>query len=179
MIVLSDDKKKIKKYNNRMRELANKYKDSPYYFKTIDSIDEIFIPYKKYLESLTSDEKIKYKIVPDAKLTFDGVYIVLGVNDHYLIEELTNSKKLNHLYAYGVADNATQILENCICPNNSIILLTAVFKDKQPSACGWRLHKHGKYYGIQNPSCEYIFDEEEIEMVFTFRIVSLVNEYEI
>jgi hypothetical protein len=38
---------------------------------------------------------------------------------------------------------------------------------------GWRWHKWGPYIGTQEPKCEYIHDEPEIEEVFTYHVYEL------
>mgnify|MGYP000101825354 CR=1 FL=1 len=43
-------------------------------------------------------------------------------------------------------------------------------RDEQSSSGGWRWHKWGKYIGKQKPQCEYIYDEPEIEEVYTFSV---------
>lgn len=39
---------------------------------------------------------------------------------------------------------------------------------------GWRWHKWGPYIGVQNPQCEYLYDEKNIDVVYTYHIYEIV-----
>lgn len=77
------------------------------------------------------------------------------------------------LTVYGVADNLDQIknyfkdvINN---PNvNFAISFVRLKKENEPKKGGWRWHKWGEYIGMQNPQCEYLADEPEIEEVLVF-----------
>lgn len=75
---------------------------------------------------------------------------------------------------YGVCDNIEQLLEACPeleAPSREfVVTLTRIVKAEQQESGGWRWHKWGSYIGKQNPSCEYIHDEPEIEQVFCYHI---------
>lgn len=86
------------------------------------------------------------------------------------IEELTDYKEKSWHYEYGVVDNATQIIENCKIPEDAVVLMVPVFKNKDEPFSGWRWHKWGAYYGIQNHQCEYLNDEDDVEMIYCFSI---------
>jgi len=77
------------------------------------------------------------------------------------------------LYGYGVCDNAQQVIDKFEL--NSLekqytVILTPIFKEKEPPADGWRWNKWGEYIGIQKPTAEYIYDESEIDMVFVYSV---------
>lgn len=55
---------------------------------------------------------------------------------------------------------------------NYLIILTPIHR--QPgNTGGWRWHKWGPYIGTQQPQCEYLDDEPEIEMVYVAHIYEL------
>jgi hypothetical protein len=49
-------------------------------------------------------------------------------------------------------------------------VLCKISKKDQPYVGGWRWHKWGKYIGDQNPMCEYIADEPEIDFVYVYNL---------
>lgn len=51
-----------------------------------------------------------------------------------------------------------------------VIAVTPILKSECDPVGGWRWHKWGDYIGEQNPQCEYLFDEPEIEKVYTAHI---------
>lgn len=81
----------------------------------------------------------------------------------------------NHSY-YGVADNLEQVIdfyntnEDGFFKGNHVISTFEVHKDVEAPYCGWRWHKWGPYIGTQEPRCEYLNNEPEIEKVICFHI---------
>lgn len=80
---------------------------------------------------------------------------------------------------YGVCDNYQQVLEKCPelrldKDRKFIVTVTKIEKATQPSDGGWRWHKWGEYIGTQEPQCEYIFDEPDIEEVFCYHIYEIL-----
>lgn len=79
-------------------------------------------------------------------------------------------------WTYGVTDNLQQIVdfyntnEEGYFKGNHVVLCFEVHKDPDAPCCGWRWHKWGEYIGTQNPRCEYLNDEPEIEKVICFSI---------
>jgi hypothetical protein len=75
---------------------------------------------------------------------------------------------------YGVCDTVEQLLEACpellSSERQFTVTLTPIVKSEQPSDGGWRWHKWGPYIGTQNPQCEYIYDEVNIEQVYVYHI---------
>lgn len=55
---------------------------------------------------------------------------------------------------------------------NYLILMTPIHR-KPGNTGGWRWHKWGPYIGTQTPTCEYLDDEPEIEMVYVASIYEL------
>ena len=76
--------------------------------------------------------------------------------------------------SYGVCDHYQQILDQCATltdPNREfMIFITAVCRDDQSEDGGWRWHKWGEYIGTQISMCEYLYDEPEIDQVYTYHI---------
>lgn len=81
---------------------------------------------------------------------------------------------------YGVCDNSKQLLEACPelaeTGREFVVTLTRIVKADQPATGGWRWHKWGSYIGTQTPTCEYIYDEPEIEQVFCFHIYEKIED---
>ena len=173
MTVLKQNDEKLKEFNNRRKEYLQKYPEDAQYLKLIDSIDDIFTPYSDWINHMTEKEKAELKIVHDGKHNFDGFYICADHNDHYHVAHLTDCDADDLDYDYGVVDNATQIIENCIIPENAIVLMVPMFKQKDKPYSGWRWHKWGPYYGIQNHKHEYLNNEEDVEMIYCFTIREL------
>ena len=143
---------------------------------------------KSFKESF-SDEV--YNFYKDAKISDvfekidEGVYEFYDVNSpQYMIDPSQNlldheitDKGFYHFFPYGVCDNYKQIIERdedaIACINSDehfIIVLCKISKATQPADGGWRWHKWGEYIGDQNPMCEYIADEPEIDFVYVYNL---------
>lgn len=110
-----------------------------------------------------------------------------GINFDHRIEGLSYEQKFpkivdfdhpNYMGSYGVADNIQQILERCplldSLPDRFFcISATEIHKAHQSNEGGWRWHKWGEYIGVQEPTQEYLYDEEDIDMVIVFQIYEL------
>lgn len=122
-----------------------------------------------------------------------GVYEYWDFNnpilDNYDFKEsdeikMDNGSTYYESYGYGVCDDYQQIFErdeNIQSYINDthkkfIILMTYVPKSIQPEDGGWRWHKWGEYIGDQKPTTEYLYDEPEIEGVFTYRILEVIEK---
>lgn len=91
---------------------------------------------------------------------------------------LVVAEQLGLLPPYGLCDTPEQVLEH---PKYSEVLndptrkftvfLTLVRKEDQPEYYGFRWTKWGEYIGTQNPQCEYLYNETEIEEVLVFHIL--------
>lgn len=173
MIIFKENKILLKEYEKRIEEFLKENPDLKECIRIPKTLDDMFCPYNKWIESITDEEKVKYRIIDDEELLFNGIYIVRSWNDHMHIDELTNYEEVDNLYDYGVVDNASQILQNIEIPENAVVFMSPVFKEDEPKEHGWRWHKHGSYYGIQKHECEYIADEQETEMVYTFSVITL------
>lgn len=137
-----------------------------------------------------------------------GIYLT-GLNFNHNIEQYTDFKTVNAydrlgkdgipkkyepdssmgnyfeetISTYGVADNVEQIKERYkdqIASDAPIVIsLTEMCKENQPEDGGWRWHKWGEYIGTQNPQCEYLYDEPEIDSVFVFHVYSVKPKAEL
>ena len=78
-----------------------------------------------------------------------------------------------YYWYFGVADNIEQVIDfynknECgLFSGNHVI---SYFEVRKSPTCGWRWHKWGPYIGTQEPQCEYLADEPEIEKVICFSI---------
>jgi hypothetical protein len=82
---------------------------------------------------------------------------------------------------YGVCDSVEQLLAACPeleAPGREfVVTVTTIRKADEPADGGWRWHKWGEYIGTQNPQCEYIHDEPNIEEVLCFHIYERANSH--
>lgn len=102
-----------------------------------------------------------------------GIYKIGHFGSTHFLPEYEHYPELS-INSYGVCDNHDQILQKCpeLQDENRkfVITLTEVNKSDQPESGGWRWHKWGPYIGEQDPQCEYIYDEPEIESVLIYHI---------
>lgn len=81
--------------------------------------------------------------------------------------------------AYGICDNVEQVIEQYKLNESEkqfTISMTPMRKDEQPADGGWRWHKWGQYIGTQEPTAEYLYDEEKIDLVYVFHIYEWKNK---
>lgn len=193
LTTLNLNSEKVKLYNQRMKELRAKFSESKdlnaeRIFADVTKLSDEFLPYSDFQEYL------KYKniliIQEDYRKNFTGVYIS-DLNASIIIEHLTDYKDVMNCYSpihyksYGVADNASQVLDyyNSICEEYSeymkdkefVIILTPIFRTNQSKKDGWRWNKWGQYIGKFKHKCEYLYDEENIDFVLCFKIVEVVK----
>lgn len=89
--------------------------------------------------------------------------------DEYFWDDFT-------LPCYGVVDSPEQFMDKFgdkleSSSNYYTVMFSAVYRDAQPKEGGWRWHKWGQYLGDKKPQCEYLYDEPEIDLVYTFNII--------
>lgn len=81
---------------------------------------------------------------------------------------------------YGVCDSIEQLLakypELEAEDREFVVTLSPIRKAEQYPQGGWRWHKWGEYIGTQQPTCEYIFDEPTIELVYVYHIYERVQD---
>ena len=173
--------------------------DYPGVEKTIDTIrkdsgDEVAEYYAnlKWEDVLTklSDGVYEYYDVNDPR--FDNIKF----NTHeYVTPEIANELNCEYVdfleykgkifmsHPYGVCDNWEQIFERepdikyyKDSKEKFVIFLCKHTKSQQPQHGGWRWHKWGEYIGDQNPQCEYLKDEPEIEYIYTYHIARIIEK---
>ena len=191
LIELIENPEGIKETNEFYKKFRAENPDDEYIqnIKDMESLDDEFLPYQKWIESATKEEKEKYFKIKDIYSGFKGIYIA-DLNSEHSLERLTFSKIVDIMHTnrdlywrnYGVCDNASQAIDyynNLISEriindkDNFIIMLVPIFKEGQPSSGGWRWHKWGPYIGVQNPRHEYLYNEEDIEMIYCFSIIQV------
>lgn len=155
----------------------------------INSLDDIFKPYDKWIKTVTKEESEKYLKITDSLDDFTGVYIA-DLNCEGFLERLATHKLVDimetnrplYFRNYGICDNASQAIEYYKYlidegfareEDNYVIVMTPIFKENQPEYGGWRWHKWGPYVGIQNHEYEYLYDEDEVEMIYVFHIYQM------
>ncbi len=109
-----------------------------------------------------------------------GLYLGCGFNFHNLLPR----GKWDDMWAdddapvpeYGVVDSVEQFVERFggaleKDPGEYAVGFTEVRRDDQEPEGGWRWHKWGSYHGKHEPQHEYLYDEDGIDRVFTFRVM--------
>lgn len=112
-----------------------------------------------------------------------GVYELRGFNkfnfDHYLEDCGVNFYSIfedndDEYECFGVCDNFNQIIDQFPDLLNStskyVIGLSKVKRAEQRSVGGWRWCKWGEYIGNKEITAEYLYDEENIDQVYCFKI---------
>jgi len=145
----------IKKLNAANKKALETFKDMP---DMIEFINEQWL----YAGDLESDE--------------NGVFVVDTLNPNQFFEYfLPDFNYSDHSTHYGVADNTEQIMSH-VGPSNHVRLVFAVrlLKSDCSERDGWRWHKWGEYIGTQNPQCEYLYDEPEIDEIMIYSVYDRV-----
>lgn len=111
--------------------------------------------------------------------TVDGYDLETGKPIKVILDNWDSLFDIDYSRNYGVADNIEQVLERFaevinIPENNCVICYTTIEKSEQEPEMGWRWHKWGTYIGTQEPQCEHLYDEEDIERVICFHIYQVV-----
>jgi hypothetical protein len=186
LIKLALNNEKAKQYNQRIRELRAEHPD--FTWKEIEKLEDVFCPYAQIMRDKAWNN---YKpIAKDNRVNVElhGVY-VCKLNGNYDLESITDYKEVTNYdspiywWNYGVADNASQVLDyydylyerHSDYMNNRkfVILMTPIFREDQPEDGGWRWHKWGQYIGDFEPQCEYLYDEQGIDYVWVFNILEV------
>jgi len=110
-----------------------------------------------------------------------GMYIA----SHWSIDQLgvpirerwkeTEYKELDYP-EFGVCDYPDQVVSLYALGQRLeklFVTFVKIEKVTQSARGGWRWHKWGPYIGNQNPQAEHIYDESEIDTVYTFHIYEL------
>lgn len=110
-----------------------------------------------------------------------GIYQIGHFNfEHVMTQKLDFDKiypELGGFSCYGVCDDYKQILEQCEELKNEkrkfVVSVTPVEKSNQSKHGGWRWHKWGPYIGEYKSTCEYLYDEPEIEKIYCYNIYEI------
>jgi hypothetical protein len=93
-----------------------------------------------------------------------------------------NAWDSGELDCYGVCDSPEQFLAHEIgrwldaSDRRFVVSFTRVSKASQPDSGGWRWHKWGKYIGVHEPQCEYLYNEgDEITDVYVYSVYEKVS----
>jgi hypothetical protein len=109
----------------------------------------------------------------------EGVYENCDHNLHLAIQRGTyDSIRSMSLPAYGVVDSIAQFMElfgEDLRQSDDVFCVgfTQVRRDEQPEVGGWRWHKWGQYFGKHEITCEYLYDEKDVDVVYTFEVERL------
>lgn len=77
---------------------------------------------------------------------------------------------------YGVCDSPEQFMQHELgkwieaSDRKFVVSFSRIQKATQSESGGWRWHKWGEYIGEHEPTCEYIYDEPEIEEVYCYHV---------
>lgn len=178
---------KIKEWNQNLEKMKIDMPDRDWDKLYIKDINDKLQPYSiwknRLNEAISNGEDIS--IVEDTRDVSNKVIVSLGSSSSNikLFTDLTIKRNdgFDDVY-YGVCDNAEQLLNYYDNKINSgelnseskyLLCLTPIFKFSQPPVDGWRWHKHGEYIGVQNPKCEYLYNED-IDLVYSFSVIEIL-----
>ena len=124
----------------------------------------------------------------------DGVFWT-DLNPHLYLKDAYGDRLLEYLEdhpdfdwhtdeyicSYGVADSIEQLLSvqhivsRFVASKDKFVLCCTPIIKAHEEPYGWRWHKWGPYVGVQNPQCEYLLDEPEIEEVIVFHFYQILE----
>ena len=186
LIKLTLNNEKVKRYNQRIRELKVQHPEVPW--REVNKLEDIFCPYPQIIRDKAWNN-FKHRVKDNRPyVEMHGIY-VRDLNDDKILESLTNYKKVHNFKSpiywceYGVSDNASQVLDyyehlltqygDYMNSRKFIITMTPIFREDQPKNGGWRWCKWGQYIGDLESKCEYLYDEQEIDYVWVFEILEV------
>ena len=154
IIELELNNKKVEQYNQYVRDFNKEEPD--FGLEEVGKLEDRFCPYVQMMRDLAWRN---YQVIakdhrPSVEL--HGVY-VCRLNDNHLLKHLTDYQEVTNYnsplywWNYGVADNASQVLDYYdhlyerhsyyMNNRNFVILMTPIFREDQPKYGGWRWHK--------------------------------------
>lgn len=187
-------------YNQNIVRL-NKQRPKPKPRKLLGAGDELYKPYTA-IKQATDKRKV---LEDDTRTDFKGCYWA-GLNPENLVDYATNYTVYRRYpassLAYGVSDNATQVLDNLeqaletyltkdsthdffgrgkrlykfLTTNPEavyFIRFCPIFNHHDGTSGGWRWHKWGRYLGKHTPQCEYLDEETNIDYVLLWHLYPL------
>lgn len=110
-----------------------------------------------------------------------GVYEIGHFGSTTWLTGYDNCPDLPIADGYGVCDNVEQIFEKCpeIKKDKNrqfVITMTPMHRENEPMNHGWRWNRWGEYIGTQDPQHEYLFDEQDIDLVYVFHVYEKLKE---
>lgn len=86
---------------------------------------------------------------------------------------LAEMKAETWISEYGVCDSPEQFMEALgekleAREKRYVVSFVQMLRKEQPADGGWRWHKWGPYIGKKEPQYEYLYDEKEIDEVYTY-----------
>lgn len=79
--------------------------------------------------------------------------------------------------SYGVCDHPHQLVEKSPALNTDprplVVAFAPIRKADQDPEGSWRWHKWGDYIGDQTPTREYLYDEPDIDEVYTYHVYEI------
>lgn len=110
---------------------------------------------------------------------FNFNHMILTTKEMQLLDEYPELS--DDLFSYGVCDSPVQLKAELdkvdLSGRNLIVSMQQLNRSDESEEGGWRWHKWGPYIGTQNPQCEYLADEPEIETVFVYHIYEITDEH--
>lgn len=189
IVQLSLNENKVEEYNKKMEELQERYPNLK--FKKVVELSDRFIPYNTFVKILKNSKYAAIQQDYRREYEFDAIY-VCNLNENHTIEYITDYKEKMHnensplyYYDYGVADNASQVLDyydslyqqhkDYMNDRKFVILLHPIFKDDQYNNDSWKWSKWGRYIGKFKPEYEYLYDETGIDYLYCFNILEVID----
>lgn len=82
--------------------------------------------------------------------------------------------------SYGVADSVQQIKQTYKFLDKSdrqfVCFITPIYREHQSDSGGFRFHKFGPYIGRHNITCEYLYDQTDIDVVYVYHFHEIINQ---
>ena len=133
------------------------------------------------ITSLNFDHSIISEIEDEFNdlIVTDGV--LTGVIDLYnskmTFEERMELREQHELFgSYGVCDSYEQVIDRFGLNESELevtVSLTPIYKNEQSETGGWRWHKWGEYIGDKTITSEYLYEEEDIDLVYVYQVFVL------
>lgn len=82
----------------------------------------------------------------------------------------------NWFSEYGVCDTPEQLLEKIDLESPKekfVVFYVQIRRKEQPMDGGWRFHKWGPYIGNHEIEHEYLYDQKDINVVYTYHIYQI------
>lgn len=84
------------------------------------------------------------------------------------------------IQSYGVADSVQQIKQTYKFLDKSdrqfVCFVTPMYREHQSDSGGFRFHKFGPYIGRHNITCEYLYDQTDIDVVYVYHFHEIINQ---